>query len=414
MYKRYSIISLILLVLSIFSGILQAQEIDTELMEKAKKIHEEAIVIDTHTDTPLRILRGFKLGKRQETGHLDFIRMKEGGLDAVFFAVYVPNDIDTLNPSKRAMRLLDAIYEEVEENKTLAKIAFTPDDIKRISQTGKRAVLIGIENGSPVESDLGLLRNYFRMGVRYITLTHMSNNYICDSSTDKEPRWNGLSDFGKEMVQEMNRIGMIIDVSHISDEAFWDVIELSKSPVIASHSCCKAICDVPRNLSDEMIKALAENGGVLQINFYAGFLDPHYGKVSQRLWDELRDKLNKIAKEIEDPKKLNEERRKLYFEIRKELRKVPVPTIDVMIDHIDHIVKLVGIDYVGLGSDFDGISVAPVGIDDVSDLPLITYHLLKRGYTKKEIHKILGGNFLRVFEENLKNAAKFEYQIDSK
>ena len=372
------------------------EKVDPRLWEKALKIHDEAIVIDTHCDTPMAIMeKGLDLGQKLKSGEVDFIRMKEGGVDASFFAVFVSNRLDDKHPAKKALEMIDEIYNQVDNHPNLAEIACSPADIKRIHQGGKRAILIGMENGGPIEKSLRLLRDYYRLGVRYITLTHSRHNDICDSSTGGEPKWNGLSAFGEEVVAEMNRIGMIIDVSHISDEAFRDVLRVSKAPVFASHSCVRAICNVPRNLGDDMIKALARKKGLIQINFYSAFLDETYKKRSEAVERRLKPQMEQLREKHKD-------NRNAYWTALLSLWKKhgpPAPPIDVLIDHIDHIVKLVGSDYVGLGSDYDGAGSFPQGLEDVGGFPLITYHLLKRGYREEDIKKILGGNFLRFFEE---------------
>ena len=391
--KRVCAILFIVLLLNV-SLLSSKDTIDPKLWEKALKIHDEAIVVDTHTDTPMIMYhRNIDIGKRTENSNVDLIRMKEGGLDAIFLAVFVSNHLDKKQPSKLAMEVIDSIYRQVEKYPDLAQMAYSAGDIERIHRTGKRAILIGMENGGPVEGSLAFLRNYYRLGVRYITLTHGSNNDICDSSTDEKPQWNGLSPFGKEMVQEMNRLGMIIDVSHISDQAFWDVMEISKAPVMASHSCVRAICDVPRNLTDDMIKALAKNGGVIQINFFSTFLSDEYGKKAEA----VRKKLEPFREELKE--KYKDNRSGYWTAYMEEFQKYapPSPSIDVLIDHIDHVVKLVGADYAGLGSEFDGASDYPVGLKDVTGYPMITYKLLQKGYSANDIKKILGGNFLRVF-----------------
>ncbi len=379
---------------------------DTSLMEKAKRIHDEAIVIDTHCDTPMVMMsRKMDLGKRSDKTDVDFIRMKEGGLDASFFACFVSNNLDDKHPSKNALEMIDEIYQQVEGHPDIAALAFSPADIRRIEKAGLRAILIGIENGGPVEGSLRLLRDYYRLGVRYITLTHSNHNHICDSSTDEaKPKWNGLSPFGEKVVAEMNRLGMMIDVSHISDEAFWDVLKVSRAPVFASHSCARAICSASRNLTDDMIKALAEKGGVVQVNFYSAFLDEEFKKKSDATWKKLQPQLDKLKEKYE-------KKRHLYWEEAMALWKKhgpEAPKIDVVLDHIDHIVKLVGVDYVGLGSDFDGASSFPQGLENVSKFPMITYHLLKRGYSETDIKKILGGNFLRVFEQVIATAKELK------
>ncbi len=368
--------------------------IDEKLMKKALKIHDKAIVIDTHVDTPLNMMRGLDICVRNEKGELDLPRMKEGGLDAVFLAVFVGNGSDYSNPSKRAFSMLDEIHRQIESCPDIAELAVSTDDIRRIHKTGRRAMLIGMENGGPVEEDLALLRIYYRLGVRYITLTHNENNPICDSSTD-EPEWGGLSPFGIEMVAEMNRIGMMIDLSHASDETFLDVIEHSKSPVIASHSGCRALCDIPRDVPDDLLRALAGNGGVIQIVFYSGFLSDEFAKESAAAREKLRPEFEKIRKETAG-------NREEYWKRARPLWMASMPEspeIDVLIDHIDHVVEVAGIDHVGLGSDYDGAGNWPKGLEDATGYPLVTYHLLKRGYSEKDIKKILGGNLLRVFGE---------------
>jgi membrane dipeptidase len=374
------------------------EKIDPQLWEKALKIHQNAIVVDTHCDTPMVIMgKNINLGQRLKKGEVDFIRMREGGLDASFFAVFVSNRLDKQHPSGNALKMIDEIYNQVNNHPDLAEMAYSPSDIRRIHETGKRAILIGMENGGPIENSLRLLRNYHRLGVRYITLTHGSHNDICDSSTGGKPKWNGLSKFGEEVVKEMNRLGMIIDVSHISDEAFWDVLHVSQAPVFASHSCARSICDVPRNLTDEMIKALARKKGVVQINFYSAFLDEEFKTKSAEAEKKIRPQIEKLKE------KYKENRNEFWNAVLVLVKKhgPPAPPIASLLDHIDHIVKLVGVEYVGLGSDFDGAGSFPKGLEDVSGFPLITYHLLKRGYREEDIKKILGGNFLRFFTEVL-------------
>ncbi len=382
---------------------LRSQEkIDPKIWNKALKIHHRAIVIDTHCDTPMVMFnRGVNIGEKSNSNEVDLIRMKEGGLDAVFFAVYISNKLDKKHPSRRALEIIDEVYNQVSKYPELAELAFSSLDIHRIHKLGKRAILIGMENGGPIEGSLRLLRDFYRLGVRYITLTHNQHNDICDSSTGGESRWKGLSPFGRKVVKEMNRLGMIIDVSHISDLAFWDVLKISKVPVIASHSCVRAICNTPRNLSDKMIKALAAKGGVIQLNFYSGFLEEEFRKKSEEKYKLMQPQL----KELEEKYKDNEAELWEAFSKLWKKHAPPPASVEVLLNHIDHIVKLVGVDYVGLGSDYDGAGSFPRGLEDVSKYPLITYHLLKRGYKEKEIKKILGENFLRVFSavENLRN-----------
>jgi membrane dipeptidase len=379
-----------------------SREIDPVLWEKARLIHDQATVVDTHCDTPMVMIeQDIDIGQKQDKTDVDLIRMKEGGVDASFFAVYISNELDGLHPSKKALEMIDEIYRQVEAHPELAEMAFSAGDIINIEKKGKRAILIGMENGGPVEGSLRLLRDFYRLGVRYITLTHMKNNDICDSSTAEKPKWNGLSPFGKKVVEEMNRLGMLIDVSHISDQAFWDVLKISRVPVMASHSCVRAICDSPRNLSDEMIRGLADNGGVIQINFFSSFLDPVFKKAADEVFKKIAPQRAELKKKYKD------DQNRYWNELFQLWIKYapPQPDIDMLIDHIDHVVKLVGVNHVGLGSDYDGASSYPRGLDNISGFPLITYHLLKRGYSREDICKILGGNFLRVFTQ-VQNYAK--------
>ncbi len=373
---------------------------------KAARIHSAVLAIDTHSDTPLNLLRdGFDLSKRQDqaaTGtKVDFPRMKEGGLDAQFFAVFVAQGARTAegdaNAKKKALEILDAIRKSVSANHDVAEIALTPDDAYSLKKAGKRAIFIGLENGYTLANDITMVKKYYDMGVRYITLCHTANNDVCDSSTEKKKgaEHHGLSPFGKEVVAEMNKTGMMIDVSHISDEAFMDVIKLSKSPIIASHSCARAMCDNPRNLTDADLKALAKNGGVIQMCFLSDYVkvpDPNPKRDSA---------LAVIRTKYNDFQDLSDERsREAWKEYRETGKKYPnkLATVQDMVDHIDHIVKVIGIDYVGIGTDFDGGGDLS-GCRDVSQMGNVTLELVKRGYSENDIRKIWGGNFMRVFRE---------------
>jgi len=395
--KKFVSVSLFLLfiILATF-GLVADQPIDPLLWRKALKLNQESIVVDTHCDTlMIAVENSLDLGVKTDKTEVDFVRMKEGGVAVSFFAVFVSNSQDDKKPAKKALEMIDEIYRQVEAHPDLIELAFSSGDIRRIRALGKRAILIGMENGSPVEGSMRLLRDYQRLGVRYITLTHSDNNALCDSSMAREPRWNGLSDFGKGVVREMNRLGMIVDISHLSDKTFYDVLAISKAPVMASHSCVRALNDVPRNMSDDMIKALAAKGGVLQINFFSGFLDPGFRKNADEVETHLKPEFDKLKEKFKDNSTA-------YWDAVFVLWKAnapEAPDITVLIDHIDHVVKLVGADYVGLGSDFDGAGSYPKGLEDVSKFPIITYHLLKRGYAESDIKKILGGNFMRVFEQ---------------
>lgn len=391
-----SLLGMLLLVLLPDARVHAEEKIDPELWQRALKIHRDAVVVDTHYDTPMLMLEGgLDVGHRSDRSDVDFIRMREGGVGAAFFAAYSPNGSDLKNPSRKVLEMIDEVYQQVERYPDLASMAFSADGIAGIHRRGKLAILLGIENGGAIEGSLRLLRDFQRLGVRYVTLTHNANNDICDSSTAEKPRWNGLSPFGRDVVREMNRLGMIVDVSHISDAAFHAVLESSRAPVLATHSGARALCPVPRNMSDEMIRALAKKGGVIQINFYSSFLDFDYSRKAEAVEKSLKPEYDRLKEKFRD-------NRVAYMAAAIELWKKnapPPPPIDALIDHIDHVVKLVGPGSVGLGSDYDGAGGYPQGLGDATGYPLITYHLLKRGYKAEDIRKILGGNFLRLFRE---------------
>jgi len=361
--------------------------------DRAEKLHRDAIVIDTHVDTLQRVLIGnVDLGQRLPKGQVDIPRLEQGGIDAEFFAVWVDPLYTNRGAARRTLQLIDAMYRVLQKYPDQIELALTAADIERISQQGKVAALMGIEGGHAIENDLGLLRMYHRLGVRYMTLTHSNTHDWADASTDK-PRWNGLNPFGEEVVREMNRIGMIIDVSHVSDSTFYDVIRISSKPVIASHSSCRALCNSPRNMSDDMIQALAKNGGVIGINFFSAFLDQGFADRMGFSFEELQaPPPNATWKEVDELAARNYR----LFEVPS---RIPPPPLEKLIDHIDHVVRLVGPNHVGLGSDFDGISSAPEGMEDIAQLPKITKALIKRRYSDEDIKKILGGNFLRVVRQ---------------
>ncbi|MDD5569735.1 MAG: dipeptidase [Bacteroidales bacterium] len=378
------------------------------LKKKAAEIHERILTIDTHTDTPFwLLLPEFDIGERHNSrnceGKVDFPRMKEGGLDAVFLGVFVGQGDRNPEANKKALQKaikeFESIHNAIKKHSDVAELAYTPDDAYRIKKDGKRAVYIGMENGYPVGNDLSLIKKFYDLGARYITLCHGSNNDICSSSTDTTED-TGLTEFGKEVVREMNRLGMLIDVSHMSDKSLYDVLECSGAPVFASHSCAKAICDHPRNLSDEMIKKLAEKGGVIQICILSSFLKK---SEPNKLRDSMRALLRKKYEDFIDMPDV--EKRKMLKEQCEINKKYPVKMARVsdVVDHIDHVVKLVGVDYVGIGTDFDGGG----GVEncyDVSEMKNITMELLRRGYTEKDIEKIWGGNFMRVFRKAQQSA----------
>ncbi|KPL15880.1 MAG: membrane dipeptidase [Bacteroides sp. SM23_62] len=372
---------------------------------EADRLHQSLLTIDSHTDTPLRFSRrSTDLSKRSDPrrrgGKLDFPRMQEGGLDGVFFAVFVGQGPRTPEAHEKvkgeALMLFDSIHAVVNHSAELAAIALSAGDLVSINRQGKKAVYIGIENGYPVGNDLSLLSRFYDLGARYITLCHSRNNDICDSSTDKDgPEHGGLSDFGREVVREMNRLGIMIDVSHISDEAFFEVIEISRSPVIASHSNARAVRDHPRNMSDEMLLKLAENGGVIQLCLVSEYVTeipafPERDSAMEALWAKY-DRWN----EMDDSAKLALEQE--YYSINS---KYPpeLATVSQFCDHVDHIVDLIGIDHVGFGSDFDG-GAALEDCYDVTGLPNVTHELLRRGYSLRDLKKFWSGNLLRVMKE---------------
>ncbi len=400
----------VVFILGVFSGGM-AQSLpegvdDPALWRKAVALHRSAIVLDTHIDVTMRIFHeGFDIGQRHGDGHFDLPRAQAGGLDGLFFSIFVPNRMDQEHPARYALKLIDAVYQSVARYPDKIEMAYSAADIRRIHRQGKIAALMGMENGSPIEHSLALLRDFYRLGVRYITLTHAKANDISDSATDTA-RWGGLSPFGKTVVQEMNRLGMLIDVSHLSDEAIRDVLALSQTPIIASHSSVRALANHPRNLPDELIAAIGRNGGVIQINFYSGYLSDAYNQAYQKAKKELAPEIAALKEKFADDENAYW---RAYIKLF-ERYQIPVPDVTAIIDHIDHVVQVAGIDHVGLGSDFDGVSSLPRGMEDVSRLPLITYWLLKRGYSEADVRKILGENLLRVMEANERYRDRMAHQ----
>lgn len=375
------------------------------------EIHNRALTVDTHCDTPMAMLdEGFDVGARNSPpqSRVDFPRMKEGGLDAMFFAAFTGQRERSAENTEiaynTANKMIDAVYAACNKYPEMAEIATNAPDASRIEKAGKRAIYIGMENGFPIGTDINRVKEFYGRGVRYITLCHSSNNEICDSSTDRKgPEFNGLSTFGETVVKEMNRLGMMIDVSHISDESFFDVIALSQAPVIASHSSVRAIAHHKRNMTDEMIKALAQNGGVIQICLLDSYIkDPDTTTTRYKKEKALRKIFDAQFETMTDDEQtaLRKEWRGLDETYPKKL-----PTVADCVDHIDHVKNLVGIDHVGIGSDFDGGGGLD-GCADVSEFPNITAEMLKRGYTEEEIAKVWGGNFFRVFSAVEKAASK--------
>ncbi len=348
-------------------------------------------LLDSHCDTPSQIYRLRDIGKEDVHAQVDFPKLKRGGVDAAFFAAYVPNSLAPDAATRYALELIACTKDTVEANRDIAALAASAEEALQNKAEGKISVFLALENGSPIQKNLGLLRLFHELGVRYMTLTHARDNEICDSCTSgASGRWGGLSPFGRSVVAEMNRLGMLVDVSHISDRSFYDVLECSAKPVVATHSCCRALADHPRNMTDGMIKRLAGNGGVIQINFYPAFLDADFAKVLDRYDDEME----KIEGEfIADP--ADSAKRAVWYDCLDRLRKLPRPNYRRVADHIDHAVSLVGPEHVGIGSDFDGIAVAPEGLEDCSRIGVVFDELRRRGYDEAAIAAIAGGNFLR-------------------
>jgi membrane dipeptidase len=383
---------------------------DEKLWQKALAIHRKAIVIDTHNDVTTPMTNDdFDLSGTPPVPYSTNIeRMKQGGLTAEFFSLYVrPWYVEHGGAARRTLDMIDSVYRAVERHPNELMMATSVADIRRAKKQKKIAALMGIEGGHAIENSLATLREFHRLGVRYMTLTWNNTNDWADAGRGEQTH-NGLTEFGKEVVREMNRLGMLVDVSHVSDKTMSDALGVSKAPVIASHSSARALSNVPRNIPDDLLRRIAKNGGVVQVNFYSYFLDAAtvgpQGEARDTRLKAQQDLLNEKYKN--DPERLAEEGDKL--EAANPLSPLP---LSKLIDHIDYIVKIAGIDHVGLGADFDGATDFPEGAQDVSMLPNITYELLKRGYSEKDIRKILGENFLRVFAEAERTAHSLSKNI---
>ncbi len=367
--------------------------------EKAKKLTFSSVVMDTHDDTTQRMLDPkFDLGVRQADGSIDIPRMKEGGLTGIFFSIWIPSKITGPEAVKRAKTQIAAVQEQVKRNSKEIVLATTAGEVRTAKKQGKIAALMGVEGGHMIGNDLAVLREFAASGVRYMTLTHSGNDEWADSSTDK-PAHNGLTDFGKDVVREMNKLGVIVDISHVADKTFYDALAVSKAPMFASHSSCRAICDAARNMTDQMIKDLAAKGGVIQINYHVSFLSQEFRDAERK-----DSTINEgIAKEVKKRCGDDDEACQLLEGdklTREAVAAGRLPRVEwtKIIEHIDHAVKLVGADHVGLGSDFDGANM-PYGMEDTTMIPKITEALLQKGYSESDIRKILGENTLRVMSE---------------
>ena len=381
------------------------QGADPKIWAEALKIHRKAIIVDGHNDIPSPLtdddldLATNTAGMIHATDgtpyHTDLARFKASGITGEFFSIYVGGDTwKAGHAMQRAMDMIDSSYREAERHPDQLMMCTTAAEIRQAKKLNKVCVLMGIEGGYAIENSLHALRNFYRLGIRYMTLTHNVSHDWADAHAG-EVKNNGLSDFGKEVVREMNRLGMLIDIAHVSVKVMNDVLDVTKAPIIASHSSARAIQDHTRNVPDEVLKRVAQNGGVIMVNFYPGFLDARTNNEENARTAKLKPQMDALAKRFEnDPKGLGEAQRKLLAE-----NPIYIADYKRIVDHIDHIKKVAGIDYVGLGSDFDGVPYLPSGMNGMEDLALVTYEMYRRGYTEPEIRKVLGENFLRAFAQ---------------
>jgi membrane dipeptidase len=375
-----------------------SQRPPAEAEKIAEHVLQQAIIIDTHADTPQLLLdEGYDLDQADSPYMVSIPKMRQGHLGAEFFSIWVDVGWPKDDLIHHALDLIDVVDEQTARHASALGAAGTADEIVRLHLQGKIAILMGVEGGHIIQDDLRALDIYYRLGVRYMTLTHTANTRWADSSGDR-PQWNGLTDFGRQVVERMNRLGMMVDISHVSDKTFYDTLAATKAPVIASHSSCRALCDVPRNMTDDMIRALAKNGGVMDVNFYPGFLSKQFADAYQKIEKQME-------KEVEAARQRSTQQGKRFSYLdekaveRAILKDLPLPGYTVIADHIDHAVQVGGVDHVGLGSDFDGIELGPGGMEDVSRLPDLVRELARRGYSEQDLKKILGGNVLRVMRQ---------------
>lgn len=402
--KRIYHIGFVLIALGI-SSCGEKPETEEALVQRALEIHKKVLTLDTHADTPMRMIEpGFDMAERHdpnETGSkVDYPRMQEGDLDAIFFAAFVAQDIRDDEGNTRAkalcLQMIDSVIASTERNSDIVGLALNPEDAYTLEKEGKRAIYIGIENGYPIGEDLSNVELYYNKGVRYITLVHSSNNDLADSATDpKGTEHDGISPFGAQVIGEMNRLGIMVDVSHGNDSVFYDAIKMSKAPIIASHSNARAVTNHNRNMTDEMLKLMADNGGVVQLTMLANYLrDATPNAERDSIMAALRANMKPVA-EMTDEERVAV--RKQFQELNEKYPDPPA-TVKHVADHIDHIVKVAGIDHVGIGCDFDG-GGGIEGVFDASEVMNITIELVKRGYTEEQIEKIWGGNLIRVFHD---------------
>jgi membrane dipeptidase len=377
-------------------------------MPTAAEIHATALVIDTHADTPQRFLdEGWNFSDPLGAGMLNLDSARAGNLAAEFFAIWVEPEEWRGRYAFRTLQLIDGVYEQLRRHPETMRLGLTPQDIVAAHKAGVFCALLGIEGGHSIEKDLGLLRLYHRLGVRYMTLTWSNSNEWADSSGDVDdasvPHHGGLSAFGREVVREMNRLGMMVDVSHVSDATFWDVLRTTRAPILASHSSARALTNSPRNLTDEQLRAIATNNGVVMVNFYPPFIDENWRK-GWRPDDPAREAIRAAAaapyvdrgEPVPYAVSLGADREYYAKHLAVSL---PMAPLSSLVDHFDHIAQVAGIDHVGIGTDFDGMQFLPAGLQTAADLPKITAALHERGYSSEQLHKLLGGNLLRVFAD---------------
>ena len=405
---KNKLLSILLLFAFLFSytGQSNAQtmpkDADQAVWEKALKIHRKAIIIDGHNDIPSPLVdEDFNLatdsvGKFHKDGdpfHTDLARFKKSGITGEFFSIYVSGStLKTGGAMRRAMDMIDATMREVERHPNALVFCSTAAQIRQAKKQNKVCALMGIEGGYVIENSLFALRNFYRLGIRYMTLTHNVSHDWADAHRD-EPKNNGLSEFGKEVVREMNRLGMLVDISHVSDKVMSDVLDISTAPIIASHSSARGVANHTRNVPDNILKRVAQNGGVIMINFYPAFLDDKYNAANNERTARLKPQIDALREQFKDNRAaFNEAQRRLLAE-----NPITVPSYTRIVDHIDHIKNVAGIDSVGIGSDYDGVPLLPAGMNGMEDLVLVTYEMLKRGYSETDIRKVLGENFLRAF-----------------
>ena len=349
-------------------------------------------VFDSHVDTPSQLIRLRNIGIDNRYGHADFPNLRRGGAGGSFFALYTPAEMAPDAATRYALEMISAVYDVVDANPDYAALAFSPEEAAENTKSGLISVFIGMENGAPIQQSLSLLRTFYRLGVSYVTLTHNGDNAIADSAAEGK-RWHGLSPFGKQVIAEMNALGMMIDLSHASDETFWDCIRLSEAPVVATPSCCRSPCNHRRNLTDEMLQALGEKDGYVGINFYPAFLSERFlsDPSDAALFDEGERVEAAFIADPGDPVRV-----KAWEDMQDRLATIWRPGVSEIVDHIDHAVSIVGIDHVGIGSDFDGILVPPAGLENVSQIGRVFDEMRRRGYTEKDIDKVAGENLLAV------------------